>query len=62
MATFQPGDIVQLKSGGPLMTVRTITLEALCEWFNNTQELRMASFLPSSLQKHMEYHGGRDEE
>ena len=39
MAEFQPGDQVQLKSGGPLMTVRAITLEALYANGLTTKEL-----------------------
>ena len=36
---FKPGDVVQLKSGGPLMTIETIEeydegIKALCLWFD----------------------------
>ena len=32
--SFVPGDVVQLKSGGPLMTVESLEGEAArCEWF-----------------------------
>jgi uncharacterized protein YodC (DUF2158 family) len=43
MADFSVGDIVQLKSGGPLMTIKKIgeysadksgTLSAQCTWFD----------------------------
>jgi len=33
---FQPGDVVQLKSGGPKMTVESLDQpkgEAYCSWF-----------------------------
>jgi uncharacterized protein YodC (DUF2158 family) len=32
---FEPGDIVQLKSGGPKMTISEIIDgdEAICQWF-----------------------------
>lgn len=37
---MQPGDVVQLKSGGPLMTIRWIEEdEAYCEWFDNQKNL-----------------------
>lgn len=33
---IQKGDVVQLKSGGEIMTVRWVEHnEAYCEWFNN---------------------------
>jgi uncharacterized protein YodC (DUF2158 family) len=32
---FKPGDQVQLKSGGPVMTINSISDgEAWCEWFD----------------------------
>jgi uncharacterized protein YodC (DUF2158 family) len=30
--TFKPGDIVQLKSGGPAMTISELTTDYLGEW------------------------------
>ena len=45
MADFEPGDIVQIKSGGPLMTVvKTDESGVLCLWFNEaTGEVRTAT-------------------
>ena len=35
MASFEPGDIVQIKSGGPIMTVVSAKgAEVLCLWFS----------------------------
>ena len=39
MAEFKAGDVVQLKSGGPLMTIKWIDgTEALCEWFEGSKK------------------------
>ncbi len=38
MADFKAGDVVQLASGGPKMTIRWIEdSEAYCEWFAATE-------------------------
>ena len=36
MDIFKPGDVVQLKSGGPRMTVYSVAASGtyLCNWFN----------------------------
>lgn len=53
---FQPGDIVQLKSGGPAMTVRWCRAQkgdeivTFCNWFDEADE-KGYGFLPSQLQK-----------
>jgi len=49
------GDVVQLKSGGPLMTVRWVqddygTETAYCNWFDNNKE-NGAKYLPAQLRK-----------
>lgn len=56
---FNLGDVVRLKSGGPVMTVSAISARAKlgaqtvqCEWFNQvdqTYELKSASFPIHSL-------------
>ena len=61
MEEFAPGDIVQLKSGGPLMTVEQVGKDAMteqeavwCTWFEkvgNRQERQTASFNPVTLAK-----------
>jgi uncharacterized protein YodC (DUF2158 family) len=40
MEDFKPGDVVQVKSGGPSMTIASIEGgQALCQWFDkNTQK------------------------
>lgn len=52
-AQFKVGDIVQLKSGGPLMTVRsTPTVHShfyTCQWFAG-KKLESGTFSPESLQ------------
>jgi uncharacterized protein YodC (DUF2158 family) len=37
---FKEGDLVRLKSGGPLMTYggESMTGEAICKWFDKTNE------------------------
>ncbi|WP_010589723.1 YodC family protein [Acinetobacter sp. CIP 64.2] len=50
--SFQAGDVVYLKSGGPAMTVRWVNHdECACEWFINNQELKGDKFLVTSLTK-----------
>ena len=53
---FQTGDIVQLKSGGPTMTVRALLEtgpyegEYSCQWFAG-KKLEAGHFLPESLKR-----------
>ncbi|HKT27884.1 YodC family protein [Dyella sp.] len=46
MSDFKPGDVVQLKSGGPVMTIKFIDEdeEAFCEWFDKKEELKAGRF------------------
>lgn len=59
---FNPGDVVRLKSGGPIMTVSSVGSTATkaklgaqmvqCEWFNQVDkafEVKSASFSVHSL-------------
>ena len=56
-AKFSPGDIVQLKSGGPAMTISEITTQFgtgaskgyQCEWFKGASNER-ADFAEETLQ------------
>lgn len=50
---FEPGDVVELKSGGPLLTVIAASTEAVsCIWFEETQgEFRKQDFPPVVLVK-----------
>ena len=54
---FSKGDIVQLKSGGPKMTVEEVTLKSMveteivkCQWFSGSK-LQDGWFNPDSLLK-----------
>lgn len=47
---FKPGDIVSLRSGGPLMTVVMVSgPSALCEWFSDDPQPQSRSFAVTSL-------------
>ncbi|MFT9096338.1 MAG: DUF2158 domain-containing protein [Gluconobacter cerinus] len=66
--SFEPGDTVQLKSGGPLMTVEQVGKTAMtgentvwCVWFEKvgSRQLRQeATFRPTSLEKSSPSYGG----
>ena len=51
MLNFKVGDLVQLKSGGPVMTIKEISgLDSiLCVWFKDV-ELVSANFLQETLE------------
>ncbi len=49
--TFNEGDIVVLKSGGPQMTVNEIDGDIChCQWFDAKKSLMFGSFKESGLQ------------
>lgn len=50
---FAPGDVVELKSGGPLLTVVSASAEKVsCIWFEETHgEFRTHEFAPVLLNK-----------
>jgi len=53
MSDFDDGDLVQLRSGGPAMTIKEFSQGTyVCEWFTKEQELRTAKFSPASLAKY----------
>ena len=50
--TFAVGDIVQLKAGGPYMTVSTNKGNLFwCKWFDGQNKLQTAEFAPAELKK-----------
>ena len=59
MSDFQQGDLVQLKSGGPAMTIDRIAPTgtrdnrpmATCSWFDDKQKRNTETFELHSLQK-----------
>ena len=49
MAQWQTGDVVELKSGGPTMTVQAVISGVVhCCWFVET-DLKKGTFYPDSL-------------
>ena len=58
---FQPGDLVRLKSGGPVMTIEQVGKRAMteedavwCTWFEkvgNRQVVQRETFPPITLEK-----------
>lgn len=52
---FKNGDIVELKSGGPKMTIASVKQErAICMWFNQREDVheeKTGEFLLVTLQK-----------
>ena len=52
MDQWKVGDVVRLKSGGPVMTVHRVTSEGTCEctWFVN-DEPKYETFVPETLRK-----------
>ena len=51
MSEFKAGEVVELKSGGPLMTVERVTEDGYvnCVWFNERLEVCLAYFPPATL-------------
>lgn len=66
--SFEAGDVVQLKSGGPVMTVEQVGKGGMtgedtvwCVWFEkvgNRQTRQEATFRPTSLEKSSTSYGG----
>jgi uncharacterized protein YodC (DUF2158 family) len=55
---FKPGDVVQLKSGGPLMTVTAIDHSGVvCTWFDKNNH-KTATFPASTLELYDENGAG----
>lgn len=52
---FEIGDVVQLKSGGPVMTVYNVDGSSIgCIWFDDKNKKISAPFIPETLQKYEE--------
>ncbi|BBL90609.1 hypothetical protein VroAM7_32620 [Vibrio rotiferianus] len=50
---FNVGDCVQLKSGGPVMTVSdTDGSTVRCQWFDMNQEVKTLNFRAETLEKY----------
>lgn len=53
---FQPGNVVRLKSGGPLMTVEQVGQDAAgrdrvwCKWFDKNSNPQTETFPPETIQ------------
>ncbi len=53
--SFKIGDVVQLKSGGPFMTVSAVEDDSLyCIWFDKTEQ-KQGRFKPATLNKDTGY-------
>lgn len=51
---FNTGDLVVIKSGGPIMTVRWVECsEVECMWFDREGKLESVSFSPDCLRQPM---------
>lgn len=53
---FNIGDVVQLNSGGPAMTVSGEASYGgvLCQWFDKNQDVKSKDFQEESLRKYVE--------
>ncbi|MBI5112891.1 MAG: DUF2158 domain-containing protein [Rhodovulum sp.] len=53
---FSPGDVVGLRSGGPKMTVETVTPEGvICTWWcPKTGDMCAATFMSATLERDAE--------
>jgi len=53
MENLQAGDVVQMKSGGPTMTINAINNDrsVFCQWFDKDGALKTGSFQAAQLKK-----------
>ncbi len=52
MPEFKEADVVQLKSGGPRMTIYEVRDdEVICQWFNKENELQVGGFKKTEVEK-----------
>lgn len=66
MGKFEIGETVQLKSGGPIMTVKgygaaQADVQVICQWFKN-ESLKEGEFPEESLEKAKPITGNLNEE
>ena len=61
MEKYKTGDVVQLKSGGPKMTVKSsnVSGEIYCQWFAGSK-LEAGYFPPESLNRVKENEGKKE--
>jgi uncharacterized protein YodC (DUF2158 family) len=53
--TLEPGDVVQLKSGGPLMTVVAVEKgEVRCIWHSQSAEALCSALIPAAALEHID--------
>lgn len=53
---FNSGELVQLKSGGPIMTVVSVDVDnqVTCTWFDSQQVLQTSHFVSQTLMRYEE--------
>ena len=60
---LEPGDVVQLKSGGPLMTVVAVEkAEARCIWHSQTGEDIRSALIPVVALEHIDLADDEDDD
>ena len=61
--TLEPGSVVQLKSGGPLMTVVAVENgEVRCIWHSASAEALCSALIPAAALDHIDLADDEDEE
>jgi|WetSurMetagenome_2_1015567.scaffolds.fasta_scaffold953857_1 uncharacterized protein YodC (DUF2158 family) len=65
MAKFKEGDVVELKSGGPPMTIDEVIVDGLqeimykCQWFTAQKHLKHKTFHENQLRRYIKPKGRR---
>lgn len=60
---LEPGDVVQLKSGGPLMTVVAVEkAEARCIWHSTSAEDIRSALIPLAALEHIDLADDEDDD
>ena len=58
-----PGDVVQLKSGGPLMTVVALEkTDVRCIWHSQSAEALCSALIPAAARDHIDLADDEDED